>query len=69
MKFIRAKFDSICLSCEEEIGEGEGVWWEPGIGVWHKDCDIPRSLNTYISEKNKARQLGIDPTNVKLRDE
>lgn len=38
---IRAKYAGYCLTCREDVEEGDTVRWIKGEGVIHEDCDLP----------------------------
>ena len=43
-----------CLTRETPIEPGERTEREPGVGVWHADCDPPRNLSLYRRERDRA---------------
>lgn len=53
MKFSRLRRAALCLTCEDEIAEGELAHTEPRIGSWHADCHPPLNLALYRRERDR----------------
>lgn len=61
MKVITAQYAGMCLTCEEDYDIGEKVYWEPGVGCWHTDCDVPRNLQAEQRTTAERQRLGLEP--------
>lgn len=59
IRSIRVNYSCPCLTCEEFIYYGEDANWCPGIGIWHKDCESPRSLQHEWDDLKRKEQLGL----------
>lgn len=54
MTVQRTKRPTTCLTCEDDIGVGEAVCFEHGVGAWHTDCPPPRNLRLYQRERDRG---------------
>lgn len=54
MNIRRLSHDTLCLTCEDDIREGELAHTEPRVGSWHLDCPTPRNLHIYQRERDRA---------------
>lgn len=68
MNIRHLSHDTLCLTCDDEIREGERVHSEPRIGSWHLDCPTPLNLPLYRRERDRgqrrSRQLDIDDSRI-----
>lgn len=56
MNIRRLSHDTLCLTCEDDIAEGELAHTEPRVGSWHLDCAPPRNLHLYQRERDRGRR-------------
>jgi hypothetical protein len=54
MNIRRLSSDTLCLTCEDDIREGERAHVEPRVGAWHLDCSTPLNLRIYQRERDRA---------------
>lgn len=40
---ITARYNGFCKDCRKKYNIGETVYWKPGIGCWHMDCDLSKN--------------------------
>lgn len=52
---LTAEYGGWCLSCGAEVEVGQAVYWVKNAGVWHRDCERPRSLAMYQREADQKR--------------
>jgi hypothetical protein len=55
---ILARYDGLCLTCEEPYRVGQYVHWEKGVGCWHIDCPRPKNLKPLKPSVLDAPEFG-----------
>lgn len=69
ISFITAQYPGTCLTCDEEYGAGEKVWWCKGAGCWHEQCDAPRNIKPAKRSPLDAPEFGAAVTKPFKDDE